>query len=78
LGERSPGVILATGLGQGMTNMSVENGVAREVNGGEGPGEDQEGGGKFRRGGGRLRTFVGSMMVISGRWVKARGGTTAG
>ena len=36
-----------------MTNMSVEKGVANEVNGGEGPGEDHEGGGKFRSGGGR-------------------------
>jgi hypothetical protein len=75
LGERSPGVMLATGLGQGMTNMSVENGVARDVNGGDGPGDDQEGGGRFLNGGGRLRTLGGSMMVISGRWVNARGRT---
>lgn len=75
MGERSPGVMLATGLGQGMTNMSVENGVAREVKGGEGPGEDQEGGGRFLNGGGRFRTFGGSTMVISGRCVNARGRT---
>lgn len=55
--------------------MSVEKGVASEVNGGDGPGEDQEGGGRFRSGGGRFRGLGGSTMLISGRWDNARGGT---
>lgn len=33
----------------------MENGVASDVNGGDGPGEDQDGGGRSRSGGGRGR-----------------------
>jgi hypothetical protein len=66
LGDNSPGVKVATGLGNGITNISVENGVAREVNGGDGPGEDQDGGGRLRRGGGRFLTFPHSTSVEGG------------
>ena len=41
----------------GNKNMSLENGGAKDVNGGECPGDDHEGGGSSRKGGGRGLRF---------------------
>lgn len=55
-----PGVMTDAGFEYGMTKRSVENGLARLVKGGEGPGEDHEGGGRFLSGGGLFRDLGGS------------------